>query len=112
MCLINKNILCVGGTNYKGFYLINISNHQIMKNIIGYNSIFFINKCNDGMLLCSIVDENEWNYVCKYKYENGDLIKKYIKFKPNEYIAFTIVELENGIFATGGMDKEIKIWKD
>ena len=112
MCLINDNILCIAGYNKKGFYLINISNHQIMKNIIGYNSIFFINKCNDGMLLCSIVDENEWNYVCKYKYENGDLIKKYIKFKPNEYIAFTIVELENGIFATGGMDKEIKIWKD
>ena len=39
-------------------------------------------------------------------------MKMDIKFKPNEYIAFTIVELENGIFATGGMDKEIKIWKD
>ena len=50
------------------------------------------------MLLCSIVDENEWNYVCKYKYENGDLIKKYIKFKPNEYIAFTIVELRKWDF--------------
>ena len=112
MCLINKNILCVGGTNYKGFYLINISNHQIIKNILGNKTLFFINKCSDGMLLSSIVDENEWNYICKYKYENGDLIKKYTKCRPHSFFVFSCIELENGIFATGGWDKEIKLWKD
>ena len=35
LCIIEDDILCVGGKNSKGFYLIKISNHQIIKNIIG-----------------------------------------------------------------------------
>ncbi len=34
MCLIGDDILCVGGSNSKGFYLIKISTHQLIKNIL------------------------------------------------------------------------------
>ena len=42
LCIINENILCVGGSNSKGFYLINISNHQLIKNILGPQIIYSI----------------------------------------------------------------------
>ena len=35
MCLLEDDILCVGGYNSKGFYLIKISTHQLIKNILG-----------------------------------------------------------------------------
>ena len=42
LCIIEDDILCVGGTNSKGFYLIKISTHQIIKNIIGPKTIYSI----------------------------------------------------------------------
>ena len=57
MCLLEDDILCVGGTNVKGFYLIEISTHQLIKNI--YDPEMSINKCLDGLFLCSIIDENQ-----------------------------------------------------
>ena len=54
MCLLEKDLLCVGGDNSKGFYLIKITTHQLIKNIIGPQRIFSINKCLDGLFLCSI----------------------------------------------------------
>ena len=41
--MIKENVLCVGGTNSKGFYLINIQNHQLIKNILGPQVIYSIN---------------------------------------------------------------------
>ena len=35
MCLLEDDILCIGGNNSKGFYLIKISTHQLIKNILG-----------------------------------------------------------------------------
>ena len=57
MCLLENDLLCIGGDNLKGFYLIKISTHQLIKNIIGPKIIWSINKCLDGLFLCSIVDE-------------------------------------------------------
>ena len=57
MCLLEDNILCVVRTNTKGFYLIEISTHQLIKNI--YDPEMSINKCLDGLFLCSIIDENK-----------------------------------------------------
>ena len=37
LCLLEDDILCVGGNNSKGFYLIKISTHQVIKNILGQN---------------------------------------------------------------------------
>ena len=48
MCLLIDNLLCVGGTNYKSFYLININNHQVIKNILCCKYIYSIYKCFDG----------------------------------------------------------------
>ena len=49
MCLLEDDILC--------FYLIEISIHQLIKNI--YDPEMSINKCLDGLFLCSIIDENK-----------------------------------------------------
>jgi WD40 repeat protein len=48
MCLLEDDILCVGGMNSKGFYLIKISCHQLIKTITGPKNIFSIYKCFDG----------------------------------------------------------------
>ena len=57
MCLLENDLLCVGGYNSKGFYLIKISTHQLIKNIIRPIIIYCIDKCLDGLFLCSIIDE-------------------------------------------------------
>ena len=59
ICLLENDLLCVGGINSKGFYLIKISTHQLIKNIIGPIVIYSINECLDGLVLCSIYDEKE-----------------------------------------------------
>ena len=73
LCIIKEDLLCVGGTNSKGFYLINIPNHQLIKNILGPQLIFSIYQCLDGLFLCSIKNENGNYSIVKYKYENEDL---------------------------------------
>ena len=40
ICLLEDDLLCVGGTDSKGFYLIKISTHQLIKNILGPKYIF------------------------------------------------------------------------
>ena len=65
MCLIEDDILCIGGNYSKGFYLIKISTHQIIKNIIGPKTIYSISKCLDGLFLCSIYDENGYYSLVK-----------------------------------------------
>ena len=68
MCLLEDDLLCVGGYNSKGFYLIKISTHQLIKNILGPKNIYSIIECLDGLFLCSIVDENGNHSLIKYKY--------------------------------------------
>ena len=111
MCLLEKDILCIGGDNSKGFYLIKISNHQLIKNIIGPKIIFCINKCLDGLLLCSIIDINGNHNLIKYKYENQNLIKIFEKEKAHDRDIYSCVELDNGIIASGGYDNLIKLWE-
>ena len=47
--MLDNDILCVGGCNSKGFYLIKISNHQIIKNILGPKIIYSIYECYDQL---------------------------------------------------------------
>ena len=68
LCIIKEDLLCIGGINSKGFYLINITNHQIIKNILGPQIIFSIYKCFDGSFLCSIKNKNGYWALVKYKY--------------------------------------------
>ena len=87
MCLLENDILCVGGDNSKGFYLIKISTHKLIKNIPGPKIIWSINECLDGLFLCSIIDEKGNNCLVKYKYEEQNLKKIFEKKKAhNDYI--------------------------
>ena len=112
MCLLENDLLCIGGYNSKGFYLIKISTHQLIKNIIGPKTIYSINECLDGLFLCSIYDEKGNNSLVKYKYEEQDLKKVAEKEKAHDSYIYSCVELNDGIIASGGDDKLIKLWED
>ena len=104
---LDDDILCVGG--YKGFYLIKISTHQLIKNIIG-QSVYSIYKCLDGLFLCSIYENNNKSLV-KYKYENQNFNKIIeIEKVSNSYIN-ACIELNDEIVASGGNDNIIRLWK-
>lgn len=110
LCKLNDDILCVGGTNSKGFYLIKISTHQLLTNITGPNDIFSIYKCFDGLFLCSIYENNNYSLV-KYKYENQNLIKIIEKENAHTSYIYTCIELNDEIIASGGDDKIIRLWR-
>ena len=112
MCLLENDVLCVGGDNSKGFYLIKISTHQLIKNIIGPKTIFSINECLDGLFLCSIIDEKGNNSLVKYKYEEEDLKKVIEKEKAHDGFIYSCVELNDGTIVSGGFDCLIKLWRD
>ena len=112
MCLLEDDLLCVGGNNSKGFYLIKISTHQLIKNIIGPKTIWSINECLDGLFLCSIIDEKGNHSLVKYKYEQQNLIKIAEKEKAHDNLIYSCVELNDGTIASGGEDKLIKLWED
>ena len=114
LCKLNENILCVGGKNSKGFYIINISNHQLTKNILGPQIIYSIYECYDGLFLCSIQNEKGNCAVVKYKYENNDMKKIVDREKIHEGKIYTCIELNDGIVASGagGGDILIKLWRN
>ena len=112
LCLIKEDILCVGGNNSKGFYLINISTHQLIKNILGPQIIYSIYECFDGSFLCSIQNENGNCAIVKYKYENEDLKKIVEKEKIHEGYIYTCYELNDGTVVSAGSDKLIKLWNN
>ena len=113
LCMIKENILCVGGKNSKGFYLINITNHQLIKNILGPKIIYSIYECFDGLFLCSIINENGNHAIVKYKYENEEMKKIIEKEKIHEGDIFTCFELNDGTVVSGGSsDYLIKLWRN
>ena len=112
MCLLEDDILCVGGNNSKGFYLIKISNHQLIKNIIGPKIIYCIKKCIDDLFLCSIIDEKGNHSLVKYKFEDLNLKKVFEKEKAHDSHIYSCTELNNGIVVSGGGDNLIKLWKE
>ena len=111
LCIINEDLLCVGGTNSKGFYLIKISTHQMIKNILGPQIIYSIYECFDGLLLCSVKNENGNYAIVKYRYENENMNKIIEKEKIHEGIIYTCFELKDGIILSGGGDN-IKLWSN
>ena len=114
MCLLEDDILCVGGSNSKGFYLIKISTHQLIKNILGPKTIYAINECLDGLFLCSIKEENGNNNLVKYKYKEQNLKKIFKKEKAHDSSILSCVELNDGTIASGGEGDgySIKLWQD
>ena len=112
LCIINEDTLCVGGCNSKGFYLINITNHQLIKNIIGPKVIYCIYECLDGLFLCSIINENGNHALVKYKYENQDMKKIVEREKIHSSRIYTCTELKDGTVASGSCDNLIKLWRN
>ena len=110
--MIDKDLLGVGGKNSKGFYLIKISTHQIIKNILGLQIIYSIYECFDGLFLCSIKNENGNCSLVKYKYDNQDLKKIIEKEKVHGGNIYTCVELNDGAVASGGDDCLIELWRN
>jgi WD40 repeat protein len=110
MCLLEDDILCIGGSNSKGFYLVKISTHEIVKNINGPKNVFSIDKCYDGFILCSIVNENGNNSLIKYKYENLELKKEFEIVKSHPSKIYSCIELDNGIIAFGDLAHKIQLW--
>ena len=111
MCLLEDDILCVGGDNSKGFYLIKISTHQLIKRITGPKIIWSIIKCLDGLILCSVLDENGENSIVKYKYEEKDFKKIIEKGKAHNKYIYSCIELNDGTIASGGDNSLIKLWE-
>ena len=114
LCLLDDDILCVAGINSKGFYLIKISNHQLIKNIIGPKEIYSINECIDGLFLCSIIDDKDNHNLVKYKYDNLNLIKVTEKIKAHNNYICSCAELNDGEIASGGEgdNYSIKLWSN
>ena len=113
MCKLDDDILCIGGDNSKGFYLIKISTHQLIKNILGPKEIYSIYECYDGLFLCSIINENGNHAIVKYRYDNENMVKIIEKEKIHESYIFTCIEFDRGkIVATGSADNLIKLWSD
>ena len=114
LCLLDEDTLCACGYNSKGFYLIRISNHQLIKNINidNANTIYSIHECIDGLFLCSIIDDKSNNNLVRYKYENEKFEKIEEKIKASDNRIFACVELDEGIFASGGYgdNYQIKLW--
>ena len=89
-----------------------ISNHQLIKNILGPQIIHSIYECFDGLFLCSIRNEKGNCAIVKYKYENQDMKKIIEKEKIHEGRILTCYELNDGTVASGGDDNLIKLWKN
>ena len=92
--------------------MINIPSHQLIKNIIGPQEIYSIYPCFDGLLLCSIKNENGNCAIVKYKYENQDMEKIIEKEKIHEGKILSCFELDDGTVVSGGEDNLIKLWRN
>ena len=106
LCKLDDDILCVGGNNSKGFYLIKISTHQLIKNIPGPSNVFCIYKCFDNCFLCSILKNNKCSLI-KCKFHNQNFIKK-IEKTSNDGI-YNCIELNEETVVSSGFS--IKLWK-
>ena len=110
LCLLNNNVLCIGGVNSKGFYLIDISKHELIQIIHGYKGIYSVVKCSDNLFAFGVCDLNNKNSIVKYKFYKGNLVKMFIKECAHNSSIWSLVELSDGSIISGSADKTIKIW--
>ena len=114
MCILDNDLLCVGGKDSKGFYLIKISTHQLIKNVLGPKTIYSIKECIDGLFLCSILNEKGNYSLAKYEYEfENKNLKKIVeneKSHDNNCI-YAAIELNRRTIASCSEDNTIKLWE-
>lgn len=112
--IINEDILIGAGNTY--IYIINIRNHEIIKNIkfndnIEFNCIYLMK--NGNILISQFVSNPVSANLIQYSFDENKKELKEISQKNgmhNNYIT-TILELDNKQIITGGYDHLIKIWE-
>ena len=109
LCKLDDDILCGGGM--RGFYLIKISTHQLIKNIMNSIQIFSLSKCLNGFFLCHIFENGHYSLV-KYKYKNLNMCKEIEKENPYSGSDSNFIEFNNDfIISSQYQDYDIIIWK-
>ena len=111
ICMLDIDILCVATSYSNGFYLIQISTHQIINKINGPRFVYDIIKCIDDYFLAAVIGKDYDNSIIKYKYENGNFIFMNQIVNIHEGSIHTLVELENGLIVSGSNDRLLKIWE-
>ena len=97
------------------FNIIDIKTHEIISKLnidSDIKNIYCMNKGIDCTILCSLQYINKISII-KYRNEKGNLVKIFEKENPhgenNPWTSF--IEFNKGIYATGGLDKLIILWK-
>ena len=118
ICLLDKDILGVGGRDNYGIYLIKISTYEfvkIIKSLYSINSIIkFKNTVEDNNLfLCSGYYNGQTISIYKYKDENLELIKQIYNAHSNEICLCIQLERKNNEIIIASMEYNknfIKLW--
>ena len=105
MILLNNDLLCVAGNSPNGFLFIQISTHQLIKQINGPKYINSMYYCFENTFLCSIsnedINKNLITSLVKYKYENGELKKVFEKMNGIDEDFDSLVEINEKIISVG-----------
>ena len=118
ICLLDKDILGVGGRDNYGIYLIKISTYEfvkIIKSLYSINSIIkFKNTVEDNNLFwCSGYYNGQTISIYKYKDENLELIKQIYNAHSNEICLCIQLERKNNEIIIASMEYNknfIKLW--
>ena len=111
MILINENLLMIGGSNFEGFYIINIKTRQLMLTIRGPSRVYSIIKNKNGNFISGLINGDGIPSIQIFKFD-ADFINIISEEKKahNDRI-FSIVQFDNGIVVSGSEDNLIKFWK-
>ena len=111
MCMINDNILLIGGYSSGGIYIINTDNYQMISQVhknIKY--VYSIIELMNGNILIGCCDENSKYSLIEYKYENNDLIKILSKDNAHSGYIYGLIEMNDGMIISCSSDYSIKYW--
>ena len=112
MCMINENILLIGGYSSNGIYIINTDNYQLISQIEkGKKSyVYSIIELMNGNILVGCQDENSKYSLIEYKYENNTLIQLISKDNAHTSYILGLIEMDDGVIVSCSSDKKIKFW--
>ena len=103
---ISNELLLIPGNNKLS--IININNYQLVRiiEVLGSNWICGVCSLNKNMVLTADYSK----IICQWKIENDDLILVSKKEKAHNHNIVTLLNLENGLIASGSEDYSDKIW--
>lgn len=113
-CLINNNILIVGGIEQKGFYLIDIKKSIIIGiiNDFNINRVHSIIKLKNGNILAGVADKEWRSNLYELKFEKNKLIKiKELEYYYNEGEIYGLCELKDNKICYGAYYGNVIILK-